>query len=262
LIKKILHKIGLDKETLKMIINLCKLDFKVKSKESMLGLFWYMIWPIIQSGGYVIIFNIIKNPDGLSPEIFSQFLIVLIWSQVVLTLIYSFNILSINVDIIKNLIFPYYNSISSEIINKFLFFIITFLPLVFFYALINNYLNIFFIINTLIFCISILLLLISICWFGSIIGMIFPDISGILVILSTFLIAFSKLFLPEKYYDHGTLSFFLELNPVNFFINIFHSLFVNQISILICCMFLICFIFYVISLKSIKFLLQEIIKLI
>ena len=189
-----LYKIGLDKETLIMIINLCKLDFKVKSKESMLGLFWYMIWPIIQSGGYVIIFNIIKNPDGLSPEVFSQFLIVLIWSQVVLTLIYSFNILSINVDIIKNLIFPYYNSISSEIVNKFLFFIVTFLPLVFFYALKNNYLNIFFIINTLIFCISILFLLVSICWFGSIIGMIFPDISGILVILSTFLIAFSKLF--------------------------------------------------------------------
>ena len=103
-----LHKIGLDKDTFIMIINLCKLDFKVKSKESMLGLFWYMIWPIIQSGGYVIIFNIIKNPDGLSPEVFSQFLIVLIWSQVVLTLIYSFNILSINVDIIKNLIFPYW----------------------------------------------------------------------------------------------------------------------------------------------------------
>ena len=257
-----LHKIGLDKETLIMIINLCKLDFKVKSKESMLGLFWYMIWPIIQSGGYVIIFNIIKNPDGLSPEVFSQFLIVLIWSQVVLTLIYSFNILSINVDIIKNLVFPYYNSISSEIVNKFLFFIVTFLPLVFFYALINNHLNIFFIINTLIFCISLLLLLISICWFGSIIGMIFPDISGILVILSTFLIAFSKLFLPEKYYDLGTLSIFLELNPVNFFINIFHALFVNQISFLICCMFLFCFMFYVISLKSIKFLLQEIIKLI
>lgn len=257
-----LHKIGLDKETLIMIINLCKLDFKVKSKESMLGLFWYMIWPIIQSGGYVIIFNIIKNPDGLSPEIFSQFLIVLIWSQVVLTLIYSFNILSVNVDIIKNLIFPYYNSISSEIVNKFLFFIVTFLPLVFFYALINSHLNIFFIFNTLIFCISILLLLVSICWFGAIIGMIFPDISGILVILSTFLIAFSKLFLPEKYYDLGTLSFFLELNPVNFFINIFQALFVNQISLLICCMFLICFMFYVISLKSIKFLLQEIIKLI
>ena len=257
-----LHKIGLDKETLIMIINLCKLDFKVKAKESMLGLFWYMIWPIIQSGGYVIIFNIIKNPDGLSPEVFSQFLIILIWSQVVLTLIYSFNILSINVDIIKNLVFPYYNSISSEIVNKFLFFIVTFLPLVFFYALINDHLNIFFIINTLIFCISILLLLISICWFGSIIGMIFPDISGILVILSTFLIAFSKLFLPEKYYDLGTLSIFLELNPVNFFINIFQALFVNQISFLICCMFLVCFIFYVISLKSIKFLLQEIIKLI
>ena len=143
-----------------------------------------------------------------------------------------------------------------------MFFIVTFLPLVFFYALKNNYLNIFFIINTLIFCISILFLLVSICWFGSIIGMIFPDISGILVILSTFLIAFSKLFLPEKYYDLGTLSFFLELNPVNFFINIFQALFVNQISFLICCMFVICFIFYVISLKSIKFLLQEIIKLI
>ena len=117
-----------------MILYLCKLDFKVKSKESMLGLFWYMIWPIIQSGGYVIIFNIIKSPDGISAEVFSQFLIVLIWSQIIMTLIYSFNILSTNIDIIKNLIFPYYNYINNEIFNKFLFFIITFLPLVF-YAL-------------------------------------------------------------------------------------------------------------------------------
>ena len=262
MIKKILHKIGLDSDNLTMILYLCKLDFKVKSKESMLGLFWYMIWPIIQSGGYVIIFNIIKSPDGISAEVFSQFLIVLIWSQIIMTLIYSFNILSTNIDIIKNLIFPYYNSISSEIFNKFLFFIITFLPLVFFYAFINDLVSIFFIINTFIFSISILLLLISICWFGSVIGMIFPDISGIMVILSTFLIAFSKLFLPEEYFDLGTISFFLELNPVNFFIKVFEAIFINEISILICSMFLVCFLFYVISLKSIKFLLQEIIKLI
>ena len=47
-------------------------------------------------GGNVIIFNIIKIPDG-QPEVFRSILIVLIWSQVVLTLIYSFNILSKNV---------------------------------------------------------------------------------------------------------------------------------------------------------------------
>lgn len=262
MIKNFLNKIGLDKENLIMIIYLCKLDFRVKSKESMLGLFWYMLWPIIQSGGYVIVFNIIKSPDGLSAEVFSQFLIVLIWSQIILTIIHSFNILSANIEIIKNLIFPYYNSISSEIINKFIFFIITFLPLITLYASINNLLNLYFIINTIILTISILFLLISICWFGSIIGMIFPDISGIMLILSTFLIAFSKLFLPERYYELGTLSFFLGLNPVNFFINVFDAIFTNEISVLICSMLVISFLFYIISLKSIKFLLQEIIKLI
>lgn len=245
-----------------MVYRLCRLDLKVKSKESLLGLFWYTFWPIVQSGGYVLIFNIIKLQGVIGDDVFRQLLVVLIWTQFSIMVVYSFGLISQNIEIIKNLIFPFYNSITSEILNRFLFFLITFVPLIIFYLINQADFSIFFIINLILFLISLVLITVSFSWFGSIIGMVIPDISGIFMIISTFFIAFSNLFLDISNSDNIIYQIIYTFNPVNFIINIFDNIFISYVSEKLLLLFTTSIILYTVSLFSVKALFKEILKLV
>lgn len=257
-----LELLGIDKKTIMMIVRLCKLDLKVKSKESMMGLLWYAFWPIFQSGGYVIIFNLVKQQGNLGDDILRQLLIVLIWTQFSLMIIYSFSLITQNIDIIKNLIFPFYNSITSEILNRFIFFLLTFLPFfVLYFFKLENYSNFFFI-NLALFLISVILITVSLSWFASIIGMIIPDITGIFMIISTFCIAFSSLFMDLNSFDNNFYNLIFHLNPVNIIADSFDKIYLNSLSISHIKLFCISIIIYIFSLLSIKSLFREIMKII
>lgn len=181
--------------SLSLIWDLARYELTYQRKETFLGLMWTMVWPLVQAGGFLLAFNLIRGNGAITP--IRTYLGVLVWTSSAMLFTYSLGFFSRNGDMVRHLAFPLHLILINEINVRYLFFLFQYLiaagliaagsppdsfPL--------------WIFAQLVFIGSLYGLLLASCWIASLLGALLPDLGVLLPPCFTLLLALSPLFQP------------------------------------------------------------------
>lgn len=87
--------------SLSLIWDLARYELTYQRKETFLGLMWTMVWPLVQAGGFLLAFNLIRGNGAITP--IRTYLGVLVWTSSAMLFTYSLGFFSRNGDMVRHL---------------------------------------------------------------------------------------------------------------------------------------------------------------
>jgi len=200
--------------SLSVIWDLARHELAYQRKETFLGLIWTMVWPLVQAGGFLLAFNLIRGHGAITPV--RTYLGVLVWSSSAMLFTYSLGFFTRNGEMVRHLAFPLHLILINEINVRYLFFLVQ-------YLIASSLLAIsappesfsLWLLAQVIFVIALYGLLLASCWIASLLGALLPDLGVLLPPCFTLLLALSPLFQPMESAS-AFLQFLKAWNPLSF----------------------------------------------
>src|SRR5919108_410712 len=87
--------------------NLAGHEIATQRKDSFLGVLWIVLWPLVQAGGFLLAFHVVRGgPTGLE-TVLATYLGVLAWTTASSVLVGNLGILKSNRDMITQVVFSF-----------------------------------------------------------------------------------------------------------------------------------------------------------
>jgi lipopolysaccharide transport system permease protein len=181
----------------RLTVRLAKHEIRAQHKETFLGLAWVILWPVLQAGGFILAFNLIRGDRSLSgPEtILSTYIGVLVWTTASSVLISNLGILKANRETITQIVFPFSILSVVDVTVKYLFFLIQFLIAVGAWLMMVPNDHWYLVLAYLpIYLVAFYCALLAMAWIVSVFGVALPDLSFFLPPVLILMLALSPVF--------------------------------------------------------------------
>lgn len=212
--------IGEFNRAVRLVLNLAWHDMLTQRKESFLGL----VWPVLQAGGLLLAFNLIRGGFGGIETVLSTYLGVLIWTTASTVLISNLRILHTNRELITHIVFPFAILPVVDVTVKYMFFLVQIViaggiwlmlaphgqwPLV--------------LLGLSLYLVAFYLALLAMAWVASLFGVALPDLSFLLPPVLLLLLALSPVFQRNAEAMPWAVRVFNEINPLSVWVDVFYS---------------------------------------
>ena len=208
----------------RLTLSLARHEIAVQSKESFLGLVWIVLWPLVQAGGFLLAFQLIRGGSSGLDTILSTYIGVLAWTTASSVLVSNLGILKSNREMITQVVFSFSILSVVDVTVKYLFFLIQFcLALVLWFLMVPNdhwYLVLAYL---PIYLVALYLVLLSMAWVASILGVALPDLSFFLPPVLVLLLVLSPVFQRDADALPQIVRLFNEINPLSIWVETLYS---------------------------------------
>jgi ABC-type polysaccharide/polyol phosphate export permease len=210
-------------KTMSLLYELAEHEIKAQRKETFFGMIWMVAWPVIQAGGFIIAFTLIKG-GALSGGILSTYIGVLVWSSCAMMFTSSLSFFAKNEGMIKHLSFPFHLILVNDINVKYVFFFfqLVIATAIYLFTTPTPHLTLT-ILSTTIFIVAIYFLTIGLCWIASLIGAILPDISFALPPILMLLLTLSPVFHRDMSTMPWQIQLLNNINPLSFLVTSYYN---------------------------------------
>lgn len=203
------------RETASLLYELGIHEVRAQRRETFMGLVWMLVWPMVQAGGFLIAFNIIRGAD-LTDNILIAYFGVLVWSSASSTFTGSLAFLSRNIEMIKHLAFPFHLIVVNDTNIKYLFFSVQFIVVSAIYLIMKDGVAIWpAVLSLTLFLVALYFLLLAAGWCGSLLGAVVPDLAVALPPFLILLLALSPIFHRDLAALPWQLQLLNEVNPLS-----------------------------------------------
>lgn len=190
-------------------------ELQAQRRETFLGLVWMVVWPMVQAGGFLIAFNIIRGV-ALTDNVLITYLGVLVWSSAAISFTSSLAFLSRNVALLKYLAFPFHLIVVNDVNIRYLFFLAQMILVSGIYLAMNDGVAIWPAIGSLaLFLVALYFLSLAAGWFGSLLGAAVPDMALALPAILMLLLALSPIFHRDLSALPWQLQLLNQVNPLS-----------------------------------------------
>lgn len=190
-------------------------EIKAQRRETFMGLVWMLVWPMVQAGGFLIAFNIIRGAN-LTDNVLTTYFGVLVWSSASMTFTGSLAFLSRSVDMLKYLSFPFHLIVVNEVNIKYLFFFVQFVLVSAVFLVLNDGVDVWPAVGALfLFVVALYFLSVAVGWLGSLLGAVVPDLAVALPPFLILLLALSPIFHRDLSALPWQLQLLNQLNPLS-----------------------------------------------
>ena len=210
----------------RLTLSLARIELDAQRKETFLGLVWVVLWPVLQAGGFLLVFHLIRGGSRQTgaEAILATYLGVLIWSTAVAVLMSNLRILTLHRDLILHIRFPFSILSVVDVTVKYVVFLPQLLvALVCWAALVPGVRWDALVLYLPLYLVAFYCALIVTAWLASLIGLAAPEVTHILSPALVVLLALSPVFQP----DPGSLPWIVqwvnELNPLALWVSAFYA---------------------------------------
>lgn len=210
----------------RLTLSLARHEIAAQRKESFLGLVWIVLWPVVQAGGFLLAFNLIRGGASANDldTILSTYMGVLVWTTAASVLICNLGILKANREMITQIVFPFSILSVVDVTVKYLFFLIQFLIAVAIWLLMVPNDHWYLVLAYLpIYLVAFYCALLAMAWVASVFGVALPDLSVFLPPVLMLLLALSPVF----HRNMGTLPWTIQgmngINPLSRWVEVLYS---------------------------------------
>jgi len=209
--------------TMRLMFELGMHELRSQRRETFLGVVWTAVWPLLQAGGFLIAFNLIRG-GNISESILLAYLGVLVWSTSTMMFTSSLSFFSRNAEMIKHLAFPFHLVLITDVNIKFVFFALQLLVAAAIYLVMHSVAEPWFAVASLVvFTVSLYLILVAVCWVGSLLGAVIPDLGMALPPILMLLLALSPIFHPDMRVLPREIAILNMLNPLSQLVVALHN---------------------------------------
>lgn len=197
----------------RLIFELAVHEVRAQQRETFFGVVWMILWPLIQAGGFMMAFSLIRG-GSLGADLLTTYIGVLTWSAATMMAMNSLGFFSRNGEMIKHMVFPFHLIMVNEVNVKFIFFAIQLLIAVAIYLWrVPGVSPIAVFVSVLLYLVSLYLIVIALSWLGSLVGVILPDLNLALPPVLILLLALSPVFHRDLTAMPAQILLLNELNP-------------------------------------------------
>jgi len=199
----------------RLILELALHEMKAQQRETFFGVVWMILWPLIQAGGFMMAFSLIRG-GSFGGDLLTTYIGVLAWSAAAMMLINSLGFFSRNAEMIKHMVFPFHLIMVNEVNVRFVFFAIQLLIAAVVYLIQQPELNAgAVLLNVLLYLVSLYLIVVALSWLGSLIGVLLPDLNLALPPVLMLLLALSPVFHRDLSILPRGIMLLNEVNPLS-----------------------------------------------
>jgi lipopolysaccharide transport system permease protein len=211
----------------RLTLGLAKHEIRAQHRETFLGLAWVILWPLLQAGGFLMAFWLVRGGGGaISLETaLSAYIGVLVWTTASNVLISNLGILKANRETITQIAFPYSILSVVDVSVKYLFFLIQFLiAIVIWLVMVPNDHWYLVVIYLPVYVAAFYCALLAMAWLASVFGVALPDLSFFLPSVLMLLLVLSPVFQRDAGVLPGPIQAMNEMNPLSQWVEVLYSM--------------------------------------
>jgi teichoic acid transport system permease protein len=202
---------------IRLVFDLTRYDIKAQAKETFLGAIWLFLWPVLQSGGLIVVFSALQGGAVSRDFVLSTYIGIITWSTCVMIFIAGLQVMKTHRETITQLVFPFHLLPVVDLCSKFIFFAMQFVIAAILWAAFATVdPGVLFALNILVFVFALFCYLLAASWLASVLGIVAPDLAFALPPIFLLLLILSPIFhrtpggLPE------TIEIINAFNPLVF----------------------------------------------
>jgi ABC-type polysaccharide/polyol phosphate export permease len=202
----------------RLIFELAVHEVRAQQRETFFGVAWMILWPLIQAGGFMMAFSLIRG-GGLGEDLLVTYIGVLTWSAATMMAMNSLGFFSRNSEMIKHMVFPFHLIMVNEVNVRFVFFALQLLIAVAIYLGREpgvSPMAVF--VSVVLYLLSLYLIVVALAWLSSLVGAILPDLSLALPPVLILLLALSPVFHRDLTVMPAPVLLLNEINPFSQFV--------------------------------------------
>jgi ABC-type polysaccharide/polyol phosphate export permease len=206
--------------------NLARIEFDAQRKETVSGLIWVALWPLLQVGGFLLVFHFVRGGSRHtdSAAILAAYLGVLVWSAAVTVLMSNLRILSANRELIMHIRFPITILSIVDVTVKYVLFLVQLVvALGIWLAVVPNdqwYLALAYL---PLYLVAFYCALVVMAWLASLIGAAVPEVASIIPPMLVVLLALSPVFQPDLEALPWMIQRLNDVNPFSIWVSAFYA---------------------------------------
>ena len=208
----------------RLTASLARHEIAIRRKESFLGLVWIVLWPLVQAGGFLLAFDLIRGEAPGVEAMLSTYIGVLVWTTASAVLISNLGILQSNRELITHIVFSHALLSVVDVSVKYLFFMVQILIGVAAWLVVapNDHWPL--VLAYLPICLlAFYLALLAMAWAASIVGVALPDLSFLLPPVMLLLLALSPVFQRTAEATPWIVRLFNDINPFSLWVDAFYA---------------------------------------
>lgn len=206
--------------------NLARIELDSQRKETVSGLIWVVLWPLLQVGGFLLVFHFVRGGGRHtdSAAILATYLGVLVWSTAVTVLMSNLRILHTNRDLIMHIRFPITMLSVVDVTVKYVLFLVQLcVALGIWLAVAPNdqwYLALAYL---PLYLVAFYCALVVMAWLASLVGVAVPEVSAIIPPVLVVLLALSPVFQPDLEALPWMIQRINDVNPFSIWVSVFYA---------------------------------------
>lgn len=210
----------------RLTANLARVEFDSQRKETLLGLIWVVLWPMLQVAGFLLVFHFVRGGSRQtdSAVILTAYLGVLVWSTAVGVLMSNLRILSANRELITHIRFPVSILSVVDVTVKYVMFLVQLVvALGIWLAMVPTdqwYLALAYL---PLYLIAFYCVLVVVAWLSSLAGLAVPEVASILPPMLVVLLALSPVFQPDPHALPWIIQRINDVNPFSMLVSVFYA---------------------------------------
>lgn len=208
----------------RLTLSLARHEILVQRKESILGLAWSVMWPLVQAGGFLLAFHLARGGASGGDALLLTYIGVLIWSTASAVLVSNLSILKSNREMITQVVFSFSILSVVDVTVKYIFFLVQFCVAMTLWLLLaptdHWYLVLAYV---LIYLVAFYLALLAMAWVASIVGVALPDLSFFLPPVLTLLLVLSPVFQRSVEAVPWAVRLLNEINPLSICVGLLYA---------------------------------------
>lgn len=208
----------------RLTLSLARHEIAAQRKESFLGLVWIMLWPVVQAGGFLLAFHLIRGGASGIDTVLSTYIGVLVWTTAASVLVGNLGILKSNREMITQVVFSFSILPVVDVTVKYLFFLIQFCVALALWLLLVPNDHWYLVLAYLpVYLVAFYLVLLAMAWVASILGVALPDLSFLLPPVLVLLLVLSPVFQRDADAMPWIVRAFNEINPLAMWVEALYS---------------------------------------
>jgi ABC-type polysaccharide/polyol phosphate export permease len=210
---------------IRLALNVARFDLHAQRKETLLGLVWLFLWPLLQAGGLLIAFQAIRGGPGMpaADAMVATYCGVLIWATASGVLIASLNLLKAHREIITQIVFPVPALAIADVCTKYVFFLLQLVVALAAWLVVVPGAQPAALFSVLLYLAAFALSLLAMAWVMSIVGLALPDLSYVLPPVLMLLLALSPIFQPASTVLPPAVQLVNAVNPFAWWVQNFYA---------------------------------------
>nr|MBI3613360.1 ABC transporter permease [Nitrospirota bacterium] len=206
--------------------NLARIELDSQRKETVSGLIWVVLWPLLQVGGFLLVFHFVRGGShhADSAAVLAAYLGVLVWSTAVTVLMSNLRILNANRELILHIRFPIAMLSVVDVTVKYVLFLAQLcIALGIWLAVVPNDHWLLALAYLPLYLVAFYCALVVMAWLASLIGAAVPEVASIIPPLLVVLLALSPVFQPNLDALPWIIQRLNDVNPFSIWVSVFYA---------------------------------------